>query len=270
VSSQNDQESRLASWKEIAAFLGVDERTCQRWEKKFGLPVQRLEDAAKSRVFANRSDLERWRRSAFKNGAAGGGGASPRPQAAPEDNGPENRLRRPKAGRTRVLIAALILAAAAAAGLLSFGLSDRQPADFRIEAPFFVALNKHGRELWRFDTQLADLGEEPFTRRVFQRPYVGDSVFGIVHRSQPLLLMEDIDGDGRNETLYVPVSREDKKVGRIFKFDFKGRLGWVFDANAAVTAGESSILRTRSSRGSAPRTWTATAGRRSWPSAIPG
>lgn len=237
MSTHNDQNGRLASWKEIAAFLGVDERTCQRWEKKFGLPVQRLEDAAKSRVFANRADLERWRQTAFKNGAGAEGAAAPHPLADAGNAGFGDRSRRPKAGRIRLIMAALILVAAAAAGLFSFGRPDRQPVDFRIEAPFFVALNKHGRELWRYDTRLADLGEEIFTRRVFQRPYMGSSEFGIVHRSQPLLLMKDIDADGRNETLYVPVSREDKKVGRILRFDFKGRLVWTFDANIGVKAG---------------------------------
>jgi hypothetical protein len=29
----------LGSWKEIAAYLGRDVRTVQRWEKKEGLPV---------------------------------------------------------------------------------------------------------------------------------------------------------------------------------------------------------------------------------------
>jgi hypothetical protein len=49
--------------------------------------------------------------------------------------------------------------------------------------------------------------------------------------------MEDLDGDGRNETLYAPVSREDKKVGRIHRFDSKGRLVWTFDANTGAKAG---------------------------------
>ena len=57
----NGSDERLVSWKEISAFLGVDERTCQRWEKRYGLPVRRLEEAAKSRVSSTRSELARWR-----------------------------------------------------------------------------------------------------------------------------------------------------------------------------------------------------------------
>jgi len=33
---------RLESWKEIAAYLGRDVRTAQRWERLGGLPVHRL------------------------------------------------------------------------------------------------------------------------------------------------------------------------------------------------------------------------------------
>jgi len=52
---------RLVSWKEISAYLGIDERTCQRWEKKYGLPVRRIDPATKSRVFAFKTELDEWR-----------------------------------------------------------------------------------------------------------------------------------------------------------------------------------------------------------------
>lgn len=42
----------LDSWKEIAAYLGRSEKTCRRLEKDLGLPVHRLEDSPKARVFA--------------------------------------------------------------------------------------------------------------------------------------------------------------------------------------------------------------------------
>ena len=32
---------RLDSWKEIAAYLGRDVRTVQRWERREGLPIHR-------------------------------------------------------------------------------------------------------------------------------------------------------------------------------------------------------------------------------------
>jgi Tfp pilus assembly protein PilF len=54
------RETRLDSWKAIAAFFGRDERTVKRWEKERGLPVHRLPGAAKGSVFAYIGELERW------------------------------------------------------------------------------------------------------------------------------------------------------------------------------------------------------------------
>jgi len=50
---------RLDSWKAIAAFLGRDERTVNRWEKELGLPVHRL-PGTKGRVYAYIDELTRW------------------------------------------------------------------------------------------------------------------------------------------------------------------------------------------------------------------
>ena len=50
----------LESWKEISAYLNRNIRTCQYWEKKHGLPVHRLEDSPKARVFAYKKELGRW------------------------------------------------------------------------------------------------------------------------------------------------------------------------------------------------------------------
>jgi hypothetical protein len=56
----NHPERRLDSGKEIAAFLGRDERTVWRWEKESVLPVHRVPGAAKGRVFAYESELDLW------------------------------------------------------------------------------------------------------------------------------------------------------------------------------------------------------------------
>jgi len=51
----------LDSWKEIAAYLGRSEKTCRRLEKELGLPVHRLEDTPKARVYAYRDEIDSWR-----------------------------------------------------------------------------------------------------------------------------------------------------------------------------------------------------------------
>jgi TolB-like protein/tetratricopeptide (TPR) repeat protein len=53
-------EKKLISWKEIAAHLGREVRTVQRWEKKEGLPVRRHEHQKKSTVYAYPSELDEW------------------------------------------------------------------------------------------------------------------------------------------------------------------------------------------------------------------
>lgn len=50
----------LDSWKEISDYLERSEKTCRKWEKEFGLPIHRLEDSPKARVFAYREELDKW------------------------------------------------------------------------------------------------------------------------------------------------------------------------------------------------------------------
>jgi tetratricopeptide (TPR) repeat protein len=60
---ENDHQAarqRLTSWKEIAAYLGRNERTVKRWEASRGLPVRRVGGAARGSVFAYADELEAW------------------------------------------------------------------------------------------------------------------------------------------------------------------------------------------------------------------
>ena len=52
---------RLESWKEIAAYLGRDVRTAQRWERNDQLPVRRLQHAKLASVYAYSDELDEWR-----------------------------------------------------------------------------------------------------------------------------------------------------------------------------------------------------------------
>jgi tetratricopeptide (TPR) repeat protein len=57
--SKQAGNSRIESWKEIAAFFGRDERTVKRWEKSRRLPVHRL-PGEKGGVFAYKLELTTW------------------------------------------------------------------------------------------------------------------------------------------------------------------------------------------------------------------
>jgi Tol biopolymer transport system component len=54
-------EKPLQSWKEIAAYLEIGERTARRWEKGAGLPVRRHGDGKRSGVYAYPSEIAAWR-----------------------------------------------------------------------------------------------------------------------------------------------------------------------------------------------------------------
>jgi len=54
-------EDQLDSWKEIAAYLGRDVTTVQRWEKSEGMPVHRHVHDKRSSVYALSSELDAWR-----------------------------------------------------------------------------------------------------------------------------------------------------------------------------------------------------------------
>ena len=55
-----EEKKILESWKEISVYLGRSEKTCRRFEKELGLPVHRLEDSPKARVFAYKEEIDRW------------------------------------------------------------------------------------------------------------------------------------------------------------------------------------------------------------------
>ncbi len=61
---------RLDSWKEIAAYLNRDIKTCQRWEKREGMIVHRHQHDRQGSVHAYTDELDAWRgsRSQASNG----------------------------------------------------------------------------------------------------------------------------------------------------------------------------------------------------------
>jgi TolB-like protein/Flp pilus assembly protein TadD len=58
--SEKPPESRLDSWKEIAAYLGRDVTTVQRWEKRESMPVHRHVHDKRGSVYALAPELDAW------------------------------------------------------------------------------------------------------------------------------------------------------------------------------------------------------------------
>ena len=55
-----EEKRTLESWKEIADYLKRSEKTCRRLEQELKLPVHRLEETPKARVFAYKDEIDRW------------------------------------------------------------------------------------------------------------------------------------------------------------------------------------------------------------------
>ena len=209
-----EDKNLLTSWKEIATYLGRDVRTCLRWERKFGLPIHRLDPKSdKSRVFAYKEELDRW-------------------------------LRQAKTGRSRVrgshsqipFMAGLFLVIGAVAAALLWFFKDRfspgEPADFAIKGSELAVLDDGGHVLWRYDTGLENLCAEETYRAHFQ-----------FRRSEntaklPFLLMKDLNRDGRREVLFSLQTQDETREGEVFCFDRKGRPLWHFRAGRQMKCGD--------------------------------
>ncbi len=57
-----EADDHLIGWKAIAAYLGRDIRTVQRWEQAEQLPIHRLEHQRQGSAYALRSELDEWRK----------------------------------------------------------------------------------------------------------------------------------------------------------------------------------------------------------------
>jgi len=111
-----DKGKQLDSWKEIAAYLNRNVRTCWLWERDLGLPVHRLDGSPKARVFAYTAELDAWREEKGQlpgNAESGNNGveASSQPPTPPA---PVTVRRSARAWIVAALVGGPVLAAAAA------------------------------------------------------------------------------------------------------------------------------------------------------------
>ena len=116
------QDDRLDSWKEIAAYLRRDESTVRRWEKD-GLPVHRHRHRFRAAIFAYKSELDAWWNNCEHNVADNQSGPSVRPEVAEAPGGGMAAgiaQRRPTVARALVYFLTAILAGGTFWGWRSF------------------------------------------------------------------------------------------------------------------------------------------------------
>lgn len=146
MSAENDNKAgqrRLTSWKEIAAYVGRNERTVKRWEVSRGLPVRRVGGASRGYVFAYAHEIEAWMR---------GHGASEEikePSSAPE---PEQKSD-VQTGRM-VFPAFLLIVAVAIIAIVYFGRIEPSlsPAALHTHDPVASNLYQAGLHAWQTRT----------------------------------------------------------------------------------------------------------------------
>jgi len=223
----HSKEKPFSSWKEISAYLGCDERTCLRWEKKHRLPVHRAgSKLSKSLVFAYREELDEW----LKRRETG--------DSAPKKPGGVRRsflgIRIPiwLASIPVVLIAALLLTGIVGkSGTAKPG--SPQPYSFKIERSELIVLDKKGAELWRFDTRIPDL----FDNDSYQVHFPYRKIIGLNDRKLPWVKIEDINNDGRTEVLFMIHTHNDNADTGLYCLDHRGRKLWTYTPGREMTFG---------------------------------
>jgi hypothetical protein len=134
------ESGRLDSWKEIAGYLGRDERTAQRWHRLYGMPVYHLPGNRRGRVFAFRREMDTWLASRAENSVTPPPGAL---RAEPAH---------PRAGWRGVAAIGLMAAAAAALAIWLAGASaSGAPAGVRFTGNQLEAFDHRGVALWRYE-----------------------------------------------------------------------------------------------------------------------
>jgi hypothetical protein len=187
----------LASWKEIASYLGVSIRTAQMWERERGLPVRRL-PGSHGRVIAATADLEAWRYSRLP------GTAAPR-------NGTRRGIHFPAGRRAWAWlgVTAAVITLAVAAAVLRY--PRNLPAGYRFDRNTLAVLDARGRELWR--KTFPGLAAALDSRRI----WIGD-----------------IEGDGQSEVLFAPVWERPGSGPGILCYSHDGREKWRFSPGRPV------------------------------------
>jgi len=223
----------LKSWKEIAAYIDRDIRTCQRWEKELRLPILRISARRKASIFAYKTELDQWFVEKSRNGLLhrNSDGA-----LTTEDSPLRDTMRRGiKFSLSRRLFVILTLIAVGAGIIIISNKNDAIPRDFKIDGSKLIILNDKKRQIGEFDTGLSDLLEESWYRRHFQNkksPPEGNSP------DFPWLVFRDINWDGIIEIFFVPNSEQIVGGGRLYCLDTNGEPRWLYNAGKEIGYGD--------------------------------
>ncbi len=214
MADNNTLQERLSTWKEIAVYLDCDVRTCQRWERKLGLPVHRLDpDSSKTRVFAYKIELDEWLKKDLRTKSF------------------RINIRRKKAKYIFLIIPAALLFLLV---ILNMNPGSSVPFNFDIKDSSLLILNEKNSKLWSFDTGLSSLCNEESYREHFQeKRSINTGVNKLPH-----LIIKDLDGDEKKEVLFSTQTRDERKEGLLVCLDHKGKKKWEFKTGKSLKFGK--------------------------------
>ena len=236
-------DNLFRSWKEIAAYLGCDSRTCLRWEKSLGLPVHRVEGGSKGTVFAYKEELDRWiterSRPNGRNGTANHagernpeGGLQARTSVEPGGKSKRRLLYNPAFFIPfHLALFALIIGLFIVA---SHKTVSHTPHGFLVDGSVLTVLDTGNNPIWRFDTQIQNLMGDATYRDRFQRKIYNENNCALF----PFLKFEDIDRDGKVEALFVVKTQDQRGEGLIYCFDDRGAEKWHFHSGREQQIGK--------------------------------
>jgi hypothetical protein len=232
---------RLDGWKAIAAYLGRNERTAQRWAAERAMPVHHVPGGRSGSVFAYSKEIDRWLGSAHPPEPVAGlpdGAASQISESAPAAEPAAEPIDRRSwtARRSLRWIGAAVLIATMIVAVVALRREPPVVAEVDVSDRTLIARSVEGRELWR---QQLPIPEHLAGGRAVQSRITSDLV--------------DITGDGRAEVLAFatyrhggsavamrggtnePVRRDAAFQGqRIASLTADGRVLWTFDPRMAL------------------------------------
>ena len=216
--TQNNQNGAiLQSWKEIAAYLGCDPRTCRRWEKQLNLPVRRIGEGERPRIIAFKKDLDEWLKSTDqKRSEIQGNHFFKKPKIFP------------------ILLIVGISVALVSIAWITKVFVPKTPNSFKIADSQLFILNKRGNTLWSYETGIENLCAQNIYENHFQYKRISAESGA---RELPHLIIKDIDADQKPEILFSTQTQDEFGEGELFCFNAAGKKMWRFEAGRKMKFG---------------------------------
>jgi hypothetical protein len=201
----------LNGWKEIAAYLGVSEKSAVNYEHQFRLPVHRM-PGRKGRVWAFAHELDAWKMGA---GVLPAAAPTEKDEAAPFVPG------RSRAAYAAAIAIGLVLLAAIGFGVYRHFQPHRAVAKVELRDRLLIARDSEGVELWRhqFWAPFGGLTEKDYENYVQRHAHI---------------LPHALAGGARLLFTYFAAEEQSPPHAELFCFSESGAILWHFAPGRTV------------------------------------